>query len=190
MSIEFTYFNPEDKTILWGGLAQDKDTLPPLPAGYEHYRVALGINGNPEKHKVQIDVVENEEKYSLIDYTPLRTHEELLQAIENERGRRLAKGFIYDFKDGRGKHEIGTSVADEAGWDKVTKLSQAHILSGNPDAKIQIVTNTGPVEVTAMEWQLILIQAGAFQQPIYAVSFGLQTLDPLPQDVENPEYWK
>lgn len=187
MTIQFTLFNIEDKTILCNGVCPNEDCLPEKPEGY---KFAFGIKGNPETEKMQVDIVEGEDVYSLIPWVRPREPEELLAAIETERSRRLAEGFDYDFGDERGTHRIGTTIEDEKGWDKVTKLSQAYILSGNPDAKIQIVTNTGPVEVTAMEWQLILIQVGAFQQPIYAVSFGLQTLDPLPQDVENPEYWE
>lgn len=185
--IEYTLFNEADKTILWSGKCPNEDCLPVKPEGY---KFAFGIMGDPETQKVQVDIVEGEGVYSLVSWVRPREPEELLAAIETERSRRLAEGFDYDFGDERGVHRIGTTVEDEKGWDKVTKLSQAYILSGNPDAKIQIVTNTGPVEVTAMEWQLILIQVGAFQQPIYAVSFSLQQLDPIPQDVDKPEYWE
>ena len=190
MSVEYVLYNPEDKTILWSGLLVDENTLPEVPEEYSHYIFGFGVKGDPEKYKVHIELLDGEEVLSLIDYTPPRSQEALLQLIEEERARRLSVGFNYNFGDERGVHRIGTTLADEVGWDKVTKLSMACILSGNPTATIQIVTNTGPVEITAAEWQQILIAVGAFQQPIYAVSFSLQQLDPIPQDVDKPEYWE
>lgn len=184
--LTFTLFNIEDKTILCNGVCPNEDCLPVKPEGY---KFAFGIMGDPETQKVQVDIVEGEGVYSLVSWVRPREPEELLAAIETERSRRLAAGFDYNFKDARGVHRIGTTEADERGWDKVTKLASAMILSGNPGGKIQVVTETGPVEVTAVEWQEILIAAGAFQQPIYALSFALQTMTPIPQDVENPSYW-
>ena len=108
--------------------------------------------------------------------------------VQIERARRLAMGFEFDFGDARGVHRIGTTAADMAGWDEVTKFSQAMIALGQ-SAPIQIVTDTGPVEVTPQEWQVILIAAGAFRQPIWAASFALQTMDPIPADYADDIYW-
>ena len=108
--------------------------------------------------------------------------------VQIERARRLALGFDFDFGDARGVHRIGTSEQDMAGWDEVTKFSQAMIALGTVGS-ILIVTDTGPVEVTPQEWQVVLIAAGAFRQPIWAASFALQSMDPIPADYADDIYW-
>jgi hypothetical protein len=77
-------------------------------------------------------------------------------------------------------HRIGTSDADQIGWSEVTTLSNALIALGNTSTAITAVTETGPVEITALEWQSILIAAGQFRQPIWAASFVLQAMGPDP----------
>lgn len=106
-----------------------------------------------------------------------------------ERSRRLALGFDYDFGDARGVHHIGTTAADLAGWDEVSKAAQAAINLGAADAKFEIVTDTGLATLTAMEWQLILVAAGQHRQPIWATSFALQAMAPIPRDYANDKYW-
>lgn len=112
-----------------------------------------------------------------------------IDTIVAERARRLAAGFDYDFADIRGVHRIGTTDADLAGWDEVTKLSSALIATGQASAPIAIVTDTGACNVSAAEWQQVLLAAAAFRQPIYAASFTLQAMDPLPADVSADIYW-
>lgn len=109
--------------------------------------------------------------------------------IVNERSRRLSLGFDFDFQDERGVHRIGTTDQDMRGWDEVTKGAQAAINLGQPDTTLQIVTNTGPVTVTAMEWQQILAAATQARQPIYSASFALQMMDPIPSDYADDSYW-
>lgn len=107
-----------------------------------------------------------------------------------ERERRLAAGFDYDFGDERGVHHIGTRPDDMRKWmDEVTPISQALINAGQTTAVIGISTDTGPVEVEAMEWQLILIAAGQWRQPIYQRSFVIQAMDPIPYDFAGDGYW-
>jgi hypothetical protein len=106
-----------------------------------------------------------------------------------ERQRRLSLGFAYDFGDERGIHKIGTTAADMAGWDEVSKIAQAAIATGNPDRLIGITTDSGPVQVTAMEWQAVLLAAGDHRQPIFAASFALQTMDPIPMDYADDTHW-
>lgn len=106
-----------------------------------------------------------------------------------ERARRLALGFDYDFGDGRGVHHIGTTDADMKGWDEVAKASSAFIALGAPTTEIAIVTDTGPVTVTALEFQAILAAATAARQPIWAASFALQAMDPIPVDYADNSYW-
>lgn len=109
--------------------------------------------------------------------------------IVKERERRLSLGFDFNFNDARGIHRIGTTVSDMAGWDEVTKFANALISIGNGSQVINIITDTGPVQITAAEWQLILITAAQFRQPIWAASFVLQTLNPIPTDYNENKYW-
>ncbi|MBC44158.1 MAG: hypothetical protein CML19_18225 [Pusillimonas sp.] len=116
----------------------------------------------------------------------------LEKRVLQERQRRLALGFDYDFGDARGVHRIGTTDADMAGWDEVTKIAQALINGGFGSTTIDIVTDTGPATVTAVEWQSILIAAGQFRQPIWAASFALQALAAttgIPVDFTDDSYW-
>ena len=106
-----------------------------------------------------------------------------------ERERRLAQGFDYDFADERGVHRIGTTEDDMRGWDEVTKASQAALALGNPDKLLGIVTDTGPAQVTAFEWQQVLDFATDVRQPIFTASFALQVMDPIPADFADDSYW-
>lgn len=106
-----------------------------------------------------------------------------------ERTRRLALGFDYDFGDARGVHRIGTTAADMEGWDEVTSFANALNQAGDTTTAISIITDTGPVDVTAPEWNAILIAAGQFRQPIWQASFVLQTMDPIPADYTDDGYW-
>ncbi len=111
--------------------------------------------------------------------------------VGKERDRRLALGFDYDFGDDRGAHHFATSEADMKGWDRVTKLKDALLQSGDQTTKIQISTANGRVEVTAPEWVAILLHAAAsFEQPLWQASFDLQDMNPIPADyATNPAYW-
>jgi hypothetical protein len=109
--------------------------------------------------------------------------------VITERQRRLAAGFTYDFTDARGVHTIGTTEADMNGWDEVSKAASALVALGSPDQAISIVTDTGPCDVTAIEWQSVLVSAMQFRQPIFAASFVLQSSDPIPQDYTDDVNW-
>jgi len=109
--------------------------------------------------------------------------------IAVERNKRLAGGFLYDFGDARGSHHIATSKEDLENWNEVTQIANALIMSGHPDTPIGIMTDTGATEVTAMEWQSILIKAGQVRQPVFAASFALQAMSPIPFDYTDEKYW-
>jgi len=109
--------------------------------------------------------------------------------VVQERERRLSLGFDYDFGDARGVHRIGTNEQDMKGWDEVSKASQAAIAVGMPTAPMHIVTETGPATVTALEWQQILLAASVARQPIWAASFALQAMAPIPADYTSDTYW-
>lgn len=112
-----------------------------------------------------------------------------IQDVVAERERRLGLGFDYDFGDARGTHRIGTTEADMKGWTEVSTASQAAINLGQPTAPIALVTDTGPVTVTAQEWQAILLTAAQVRQPIWAASFLISAMNPIPADYTNDQYW-
>lgn len=112
-----------------------------------------------------------------------------LADVVAERTRRLAAGFDYNFGDARGTKRIGTTDADMAGWREVTDLASAYLAQGQPSSAIDIVTNSGPVSVTAMEWQSILIAAATFRQPIWAAGFALEATKPIPADYAADIHW-
>ena len=107
------------------------------------------------------------------------------QDVNQERDNRLQAGFNYDFGDARGIHRIGTTEADMSGWDEVTKIAQTALNLGQPNYSISIKTDTGRVDVTASEWQMVLLAAGVFRQPIFNAAFDLRELDPIP----DPSTW-
>lgn len=110
--------------------------------------------------------------------------------VHAERDRRLAGGFDYGFGDERGVHRINTTVGDMVGWDEVTKFAQALITAGQPAHVISIATGSGLVQLTAMEWQGVLIAAAQFRQPIWGASFLLESMDTIPADFSNDAYWE
>jgi len=123
------------------------------------------------------------------DMKAAQTRQARIAAIIAERERRLGVGFAYDFGDTRGVHRIATSEQDMRGWDEVTKIANAMLALNDPVSTIDIVTEAGPVQVTAIEWQHILIAAAAFRQPIWTASFALQAMNPIPLDVTGDQYW-
>lgn len=119
-------------------------------------------------------------------------HGPSIDDVAAERDMRLSMDIVYDFGDDdpRGKQYFGMTPADRKGWDVVTQLANALVLSGNPNAQIGVRTNTGPISVTAAEWQAVLIHAGIVQQPFYQASFALQDMWPnIPADYRDDSYW-
>lgn len=109
--------------------------------------------------------------------------------VKNELKRRLELGFRYDFQDDRGVHHIGTTAADMVGWRDVIDYANALIDSGDTTTLIDIVTDTGPTQVTAPEWQAVMLAAGNIRQNLWAKSFALQSMSPIPGDYANDSYW-
>lgn len=115
---------------------------------------------------------------------------ELPRLLADERARRLSLGFDYDFGDERGVHRIGTTESDMRGWQEVTFSAQAALALGNGEAVLTtVVTDTGPVEVTALEWMAVLDAARVARQPIWHASFAIASMDPPPADVADDALW-
>ncbi len=112
------------------------------------------------------------------------------QDVVAERDRRLALGFDYDFEDERGIHSIGTTKEDWVGWNEVINLANALIDSGQGSTTIDIITNTGPITVTALEWQAIMLAGAASRQTVWARSFSLQSKSPIPEDYQSDYHWE
>jgi hypothetical protein len=109
--------------------------------------------------------------------------------VVRERERRLALGFNYDFQDARGVHRIGTTESDMKGWDEVSKYAGALIDAGQLETQIAIATDTGACTVTPVEWRAVEIASAAFRQPIWAKSFALMAMNPIPADFAHDRYW-
>ncbi len=109
--------------------------------------------------------------------------------VAEERSRRLGLGFDYDFGDARGVHRVGTTDADMKGWDEVAKATQAALALNAPETSLNVVTDTGAVAITALEWQRVLLAASAARQPLWAASFVLQAMNPIPADFKENSYW-
>ena len=106
-----------------------------------------------------------------------------------ERSIRLAVGFDYDFGDDRGVHRIGTTESDMRGWAEVTDWSNSQTALGNTSATINIITDTGQVQIVPLDWMKILNSAGIFRQPIWEASFVLQKMNPIPDDYKDNKWW-
>lgn len=179
MNLLYTLHWKDTGIVIQSGQVPRADLYPLIPDGA---MITEGVEADPETERI--------DGGKAIPWVRPLERDELMAAIERERAKRLAKGFDYDFKDKRGVHRIGTTESDESGWSKVTNLVNAYMMAGKQNEKITLETDTGEVVISAKEWSDILIQKGSFEQQIYAVSFKLQKLDPIPQDVENPKYWK
>jgi len=109
--------------------------------------------------------------------------------VVRERERRLALGFDYDFGDARGVHRIGTTQNDMIGWRDVTDYANALIDSNDITTLINIVTDTGAAQVTAPEWQAVILHAATVRQTLWAKSFALQGLSIIPGDFADDSHW-
>ena len=109
--------------------------------------------------------------------------------LNAERDSRLALGFDYDFGDDRGVHHIDTTPVDMIGWDEVSKLASA-LLAHGQSTPITIATGTGVTQVTPLEWQMVMLAAAAYRQPIWGASFMIAAMNPIPFDFTNDAYWE
>lgn len=152
----------------------------------EQKRQALGWKSLVYVGEGSVEHVEHtDDTITITRSTPAPTVDD----VARERQRRFDMGFVYNFGDERGQHLIGTTRTDLEGWREVTDIANAAIAVGQPNTSISILTNTGPVSITAAEWQLILIAASEARQPLWAKSFILQAMSPIPSDYTSDSYW-
>lgn len=113
------------------------------------------------------------------------------QDVINERSRRLALGFNYDFgtPSAPNVQNIGTTPSDMAGWSEVTSWASAQIALNNTTSTLTILTNTGSVSVTGVQWMEVLNAASAFRQPLWTASFALEAMNPIPSDYTDDKWW-
>jgi hypothetical protein len=125
----------------------------------------------------------------VVQLDPVKVHKIMVGKVLVERERRLSLGFDYDFADARGVHRIGTTPQDMVGWRDVIDYANALIDTGDTTTQITIVTDTGPAVVTAPEWQSVMLQAAVVRQQLWASSFALMAMSPIPEDYIDDAYW-
>jgi len=182
---------------LWTGQSIEITEFEPIPPGW----VIIEPPTDPQSDKcyqymlgtwVELTIEEADELIQ--QATPRPTIED----IGEERNRRLALGFNYDFCDERGVQFINTTPKDMEGWNQVTQLKDVmfQVMMANPESNAvnlpmtEISTGTGRVVITAAEWLQILLYAAQYhQQPLWQKSFDLQAMDPIPYDYTDDVYW-
>ena len=111
--------------------------------------------------------------------------------VVRERSRRLAVGFDYNFGTAEApdiKH-VGTSEEDMVGWNEVTSWANAQVALNDTTSTVTIMTDDGAVVVTAIGWLKVVNAATAFRQPIWAASFTLENMTPIPSDYTDNKWW-
>lgn len=166
--LEWRNYAPNvDQTMLSAG----KPRMLPAELDMPDFDPVRQVRTGPE-YIVQSDKVI--ERYTVSPRPLDERKADMINEVIDVRTAKLASGFNHDFGPGRGVHRIGTTDADMAGWDEVTKFANAMVALGDTTTTIDLVTDTAPVSVTSMDWQSVLIAAGLFRQPIWATSFVLQ----------------
>lgn len=182
---DFTEWNPVTREIYVDGVAKynpETEERTPLITGNLTY---WGGAYKPATH-----IFDDDGKPKPRETSPERSQDELRIEINRERARRSQLGFDYDFGDARGVHRIGTTDEDMKGWNRVTALKDILFQIGDTTTAIGISTDTGLADVTGPEWNAILMHAAInLEQPLWAASFALHAMDPIPQDIENDTYW-
>lgn len=124
-----------------------------------------------------------------LSYDAALFHAIMVKAVDAEMQRRWRGGFVYDFGDDRGKHLIGTTEDDMAGWSEVAAYAGGLADVGDTSTTIEIETNTGRVHVTAPEFKALMLEASRRQQRLKKQSFALQAMNPIPTDFADDSRW-
>lgn len=164
-----------------------EDQSPPL-GEYERYGAETLTVDTDRKVVVSVrEVVPFSEEE--IEEIRNQVNAERRAGILEERARRIAMGFEYDFGDERGVHYIQTRPADEEGWKQADRWASAMTGLGDTESTLLINTSRGPVQVTAPEWHAIVAHGASVQQPIWQASFVLRAMDPVPEDYADDKWW-
>lgn len=164
-----------------GNRVIERRELTSIPPHKSYLWKPVVIEGEGSQEQVIIEP----ERVRLVMSVPPVTVEQ----VADERDRRLALGFDYNFGDARGVHRIGTTRRDLEGWSEVSTYAGALIDSGDLTTQIAIATDTGPCLVTAPEWRAIEIASAAYRQPLWAKSFALMAQTPIPADYTHDRHW-
>jgi len=164
-----------------GGRVLERRELSGIPAHKASLWRPIVIEGSGTQEQV---IVEPDRVRLVLSVPPVTVGQ-----VAEERDRRLALGFSYNFGDARGMHRIGTTKADLEGWQEVSTYAGALIDSGDLTTQIAIATDTGPCLVTAPEWRAVEIASASFRQPLWAKSFALMALSPIPADYTDDRHW-
>lgn len=131
-------------------------------------------------------------KYKKVKFTDEEQAERRIKRlldVKAERNKRLLSSFKYDFGDKRGVHVISLSSADMTGWDEVDKRASALLALGDEKSTIKIKTETGFVDVTPLEWKLLIIAMTDFRQSIREAYFKIKEMKRLPDNFNSDSYW-
>lgn len=175
--MDFTLWDAETGKITGRGAASLEEAL---ANARNNIRVKLGVALDGNRYRIDPQTKDP------IELAPVRT----VADVQAERDRRLNEGFVYDFKDKRGQHRIGASDSDWIGWQEVSAIATKALMRDKPKTVLDIVTDTGPLSVTADEWLDILDAIEAFRQPIVLAAFSLMVREPIPADLSNDTLWK
>ena len=66
---------------------------------------------------------------------------------------------------------------------------RALIATGMGSQIIHVQTDTGPLDLTAIEWQSVLLASAQFRQPIWLASFAILAKAPIPADYASNIHW-
>jgi hypothetical protein len=139
------------------------------------------------EHRIDADVERLDltaDPIVIVSYVRTKSPEELQAEINRERDRRIAAGVTLN------GISVTGSDKDRANLSDLAFAAQLRIASG--DATTVTVFRDGdnidhsltPAELLTL-WQ----QSAAYVSNLYAASWALKALDPIPQDISNPLYW-
>ena len=178
--MEYTLYDPETGFILHSGTSPQPDVYLKQHPGAS---IDLGVAHDCEEFR------KNMSTGCYVPYERPKTHEEIIAAVLRERDRRFELGLPYKFPDSRGLHLFATTAEDMKGWADVDRIALRNVAIGKGGAPIDIVTEVGPVTVTSSEWLDVMEAFENLRQPVWAASFELLKMDPIPQDPTDPQYW-
>lgn len=115
---------------------------------------------------------------------PLKSQDELQALINKERERRIAVGKVI-----AGVHVTG-SERDRANLSDLAFAAQLRLASGDTTTATPFRDGTNVVhDLVPMQMIDLWQQSASYVSEIYAASWALKAMEPIPQDVESDENW-